>query len=350
MQNYELSSLLIPRTITILQAIQQLNAVDARVLLVLDQGGKLFGILTEGDIRKAIYKGASFSSLVEDVCNRDFKYLTTNDKEAALSIYNESPIRSIPVLNEDGRVQDIIFLDEILETIDSEIAVSKVVIMAGGRGSRLLPITNIIPKPLLPVKEKPIIELIMDSFFKQGCKDFVLSLNYKKDFIKSYFAEQNLPYNLKYYEEDFYMGTAGSLALMKDFLTGPFFLTNCDILVNMNYKSAYRTHKKQDNSITIIGVLKEFSIPYGVINMQDGVFQSIDEKPELHYIVNSGVYIIESTALELISIDTLRQTEFHMTDLINKAKQAGLNVGVYPAYRNWIDIGQWNEYSEILKN
>jgi NDP-sugar pyrophosphorylase family protein len=189
----------------------------------------------------------------------------------------------------------------------------------------------------------------MDSFHNQGYDDFIVSVNYKKDYIKSYFRErETLPYSVSYVEEDFFMGTAGSLSLMKDSLSDTFFLTNCDILVEMSYRSAYREHARQKNAITVVGVLKHLNVPYGVITMADGDFACIDEKPDYHFVVNAGVYIIEPECLALIDPSRGENGMFHMTDLIKSAYAEGMKIGVFPAHRKWVDIGQWNEYNKLI--
>lgn len=332
---------------TILQGIQRLNEGNAQILLVLDGDGRVLGTVTDGDIRKAIYVGKPLSNSIGEICNRDFKSLRTRDDEAVVSFYEDYEIRRVPILDDMGRAVDIVFIEDVAEPKD--IAHNrKVVIMAGGKGTRLDPITRVVPKPLLPIGDRPIVELIMDSFRAFGYKHFLLSINYKKDFIKSYFSERGeLPYDIEYVEEDYFMGTAGSLSLMKDQLTEAFYLTNCDIMVDMNYRSAYREHRKQRNMITVVGVLKNVSIPYGVIKIEDGGFGCIDEKPDLHFVVNSGVYIIEPECLNFI--DTARDDGmFHMNDLIESVQAAGMKVGLFAAHRKWVDIGQWNEYSKLL--
>ena len=159
---------------------------------------------------------------------------------------------------------------------------------------------------------------------------------------------EKLDYRISYVEEDFYMGTAGSLSLMKETLNDTFFLTNCDILVEMSYRSAYREHKKQKNAITVVGVLKHLNVPYGVITMKDGDFGYIDEKPDYHFVVNAGVYIIESECLDLIDLKDRESGMYHMTDLIQTASGAGMKIGVFPAHGKWVDIGQWNDYNKLI--
>lgn len=333
---------------TILQGIQCLNESNAQILLVVDENGRLVGTVTDGDIRRAIYVGKPLADAVGDICNRNFKFMSSYDPDLALSYYENYGIRRIPILD-DGVAQDIVFIEDVLAGSVLLPSKGKVVIMAGGRGSRLDPITRVVPKPLLPIGDRPILELIMDSFYGQGYEDFILSLNYKKDFIRGYFAERGeLPYHIDYVEEENFMGTAGSLSLMKERLTETFFLTNCDILVEMNYRSAFREHVKQENALTVIGVLKNFNIPYGVIQIENGSFASIDEKPDYYVIVNAGVYILEPECLEFVDASSRPDGLFHMTHLMESVKDAGLKVGVFPAHRKWVDIGQWNEYNKLI--
>lgn len=344
-----ISSISVQESKSILQGIQQLNESNAQILLIVDDDARLTGTVTDGDIRRAIYVGKPLVSPIAEICNRNFKALRSYDPEAALLYYERDGIRRIPILDDGGTVRDVIFIEDVLAGVSAIPSACKVVVMAGGRGSRLDPITRVVPKPLLPIGDRPILELIMDSFYGQGYENFILSLNYKKDFIRGYFAERGeLPYRIDYVEEESFMGTAGSLSLMKDQLKETFFLTNCDILVEMNYRSAYREHIKQKNALTVIGVLKNFSIPYGVIKLENESFVSIDEKPDYYVIVNAGVYIIEPECLEFIDTNGRADGMFHMTHLMESVKEAGLKVGVFPAHRKWVDIGQWNEYNKLI--
>jgi NDP-sugar pyrophosphorylase family protein len=189
-------------------------------------------------------------------------------------------------------------------------------------------------------------ELIMDSFAKEGFESFLLSVNYKKEFIKTYIAERrDLTYDIRCVEEETFLGTAGSLKLMEKDLFEAFFVSNCDILVDMSYQSALENHCEQGNAITIIGALKKVSVPYGVIRMgEGGGFAGIDEKPDLPLIINTGVYILEPHTLSLIS----EKERIDMTDLIGRVHASGGKIGVFPVHRRWIDIGQWGEYKNIL--
>jgi dTDP-glucose pyrophosphorylase/CBS domain-containing protein len=342
-------SISIDRGRTFLQGIHQLNELNSYILLVVDADGRMVGTVTDGDIRKAISSGVPFSDPIDKVCNRNYKYLKTRDDDAALGFFEDYGIRRIPVIDDGGRVIDIMLIEDALARSDLKHRERKVVVMAGGKGSRLDPITRVVPKPLLPLGDRPVIEHIMDSFHEQGYRDFVISVNYKKDYIKSYFSEKpDMPYRVSYVEEESFMGTAGSLSLMKDILTETFFLTNCDILVDMSYRSAYREHVKQRNAITVVGVLKNINVPYGVITIKDGEFVYIDEKPDYHFVVNAGVYIIEPECLDLIDVNGAGNGLFHMTDLIKRTHAGGMKIGVFPAHRKWVDIGQWNDYNKLV--
>ncbi|MDR1917344.1 MAG: nucleotidyltransferase family protein [Synergistaceae bacterium] len=342
-------SISVNRNKTFLQGIQQLNELNSYILLVVGEEGRTLGVVTAGDIRKAISAGVPFSAPIEVVCNRNYKSLKSRDDDAALGLFEDYGIRRIPIMDDCGRAIDIMLIEDTLARSDARPHERKVVVMAGGKGSRLDPITRVVPKPLLPLGDRPIIEHIMDSFNGQGYGDFVISVNYKKDYIKSYFSEKDpMPYKVSYVEEDVFMGTAGSLSLMKSLLTDTFFLTNCDILVEMNYRSAYREHVRQRNAITVVGVIKNINVPYGVITMKDGEFEHIDEKPDYHFVVNAGVYIIEPECLGLIDTRDAEGGLFHMTDLIRRASCGGMKIGVFPAHRKWVDIGQWNDYSKLL--
>ena len=218
--------------------------------------------------------------------------------------------------------------------------------MAGGRGSRLDPITRIVPKPLLPIGDKPMMELIMESFGRSGFSEFLLSINYRKDFIKTYLAERSdLPFSISCVEEETFLGTAGSLALMKDMLRRTFFVSNCDILVDVDYLAALEFHQQNGYAFTIIGALKKVNVPYGVIHLKGGDFDRVEEKPDVPLIVNTGVYILEQSCIDLIESGE----KVDMPDLIARIRNQGGKIGVFPVHRKWIDIGQWGEYKQALQ-
>jgi NDP-sugar pyrophosphorylase family protein len=221
-----------------------------------------------------------------------------------------------------------------------------VIIMAGGEGRRLKPITNILPKALIPLGEKTILEHILQRFYLVGCNEFYISLNYKADMVKYYLsAEQFSIFNITYFQEEKPLGTAGSLTLIKDKIKSPFFLSNCDILIDQELGAIYDFHVENRNKITLVAAMKHLRIPYGTLQTkEDGLLYELTEKPEYNFKINSGLYILEPDVISEIPENQF----FHITDLIEKLMEKKERVGVFPVSEgSWIDIGNWDDY---LKN
>jgi NDP-sugar pyrophosphorylase family protein len=272
-------------------------------------------------------------------------------RKKAKALMQQHVIERIPVINKDGAVVDVILWLDYLKT-ESEGYDSKtplqtpVVIMAGGKGTRLDPFTKILPKPLIPLGEKPIIEHIMDRFYRYGFYKFIVIINYKKEIIKMYFGENSLPYTVEFVEEPEYYGTAGGAYLLKKKLDETFIVTNCDTILDGNYLDFLNWHKEKQNILTIIGAHKEVTVPYGVLYMEDGCFRDINEKPKFDLFINTGTYIFEPEVLECIQ----EGEHLDMDRLLDRVKgmyQDG--VGVYPHWDGWFDIGQWDEYKKSLE-
>lgn len=222
----------------------------------------------------------------------------------------------------------------------------KIVIMAGGKGTRLDPFTKIIPKPLIPLKDKPIIEHIMDRYYSRGFNQFVILVNYKKEMIKLYFTENKLPYNIEFIEECDYYGTAGGLYLLKDTIKDTFVVVNCDTILESDYRGILYWHREKKYLITIIGSHKEIIVPFGVLKMDNGIFIDIDEKPNYDIFVNTGTYFLEPEVISLIS----ENEQLGMDELIRRvSKESPDKVGVYPHWGGWFDVGQWDEYRKSLR-
>ena len=261
----------------------------------------------------------------------------------------QKKIKCIPVIDDKHKIVDAVWRRDFFRN-RSEIRDKlniPVVIMAGGRGTRLYPFTQILPKPLIPVNEKPIIELIMNRFQEYGCSLFYFSVNYKASMIRAYFNDCGCKYNIKYIQEEKPLGTAGSLSLLNNKIKNTFFLNNCDIIIEADYADILKFHKKNNNIITVVASLKHFIIPYGTIRMSEGgIVNEIKEKPEHDYYVNTGMYILEPEVLK----DIPKNNYYLMTDLIDKYLKTGKKVGTYPiSDKSWIDIGQWAELQESLK-
>jgi dTDP-glucose pyrophosphorylase len=316
-------------------------------LLVITENGKFINVLSIGDIQRAIINNVDLQSRADSITR---EIITVASSEESIEEIKQKMVtlrtECMPVVDSNGLLADIIYWEDIIsdeKKTDSKPINIPVVIMAGGKGTRLKPLTNVIPKPLIPVGDKTMIETIIDSFRKHDCEKFHLSVNYKADLIEYYLKSvYNDDIEINYFQEDKPLGTAGSLFMLKDKIDGPFFVSNCDILVKQDYSEILDYHKQNKNELTVVGALRHFSIPYGTLETgESGVLQGISEKPELTYLINSGLYILESHL-----IDEIPENEFyHITSLINKLMSENRRVGVFPvSEKSWIDIGEWKEY------
>ena len=221
-----------------------------------------------------------------------------------------------------------------------------VVIMAGGKGTRLKPITNVIPKPLVPIGDKTILETILDQFEEIGCTKFYMSVNYKADIMKYYLSQLDHKYDIEFFQEEKPLGTIGSVSLLKGKITTPFFVSNCDSINEQDYRDVYDYYVSNHNDLTLVTMVKSFKIPYGVIEIgEDGLMTALSEKPELTFQVNTGVYILNPSC-----IDEIPEGEFfHITHLMEKIKARGGRVGCFPVSEHaWKDMGEWPEYLKMI--
>ena len=221
-----------------------------------------------------------------------------------------------------------------------------VVVMAGGKGTRLKPLTNIIPKPMVPIGEKTILEEIMDRFEKIGCHKFYISVNYKSDLLQFYLDQLEHKYDIRFFEEDKPLGTIGSISLLKGELSTPFFVSNCDIIIDQDYRDVYDYHLENQNDLTLVTAVKSLRIPYGVIETgEDGLMMNLKEKPELTYMINTGLYILNSDCIDEIPEGEM----FHITQLIERIKERNGRVGCFPVSEHaWKDMGEWPEYLKMI--
>jgi dTDP-glucose pyrophosphorylase len=331
---------------------RQLEDTAQKILFVVDDKGLLVGALTDGDIRRWILAGRDLQDSVENVCNREpYRVEEGYDLSHVRKLMLEETIGCVPVVDKNNRVVDLLFWENVLED-GSEHKPPKplhlpVVIMAGGKGTRLDPFTRVLPKPLIPLGDKTVIERIIDSFLKFSVSTFYLSVNNKSRIIKSYFEELDPPYTVEYIEEDTPLGTAGSLKYLRDSLQGSLIVTNCDIILDTDYSELVDFHHGNDNDITIVGSLKNYHIPYGICEIADGgTLLKLTEKPEYNFLVNTGMYVLRADVLGLIIDDEV----FHMTDLIERVMETGGKVAVFPVSdKAWLDTGEWAEYRKALK-
>lgn len=333
---------------TILSAMKKMDEIKMKILFIYSRD-KFEGILTLGDIQRAIIKGYSLKESVSHILDRKKIYVDASEpldtvKEKMKSIRAEL----MPVIKDGELVEVYTWEDLFGKTSEPQKKLINlpVVIMAGGKGTRLRPITNVIPKPLIPVGDKSILEVIMDQFEVIGCKKFYLSVNYKADMMEYYLSQLDHKYDIQFFMENKPLGTIGSVSLLKGQITTPFFVSNCDSINDQDYREVYDYHIQNKNELTIVTMVKSFRIPYGVIETgENGIMTALCEKPELNYQVNTGVYILNPEC-----IDEIPQGEFfHITHLMEKIKAHGGRVGCYPVSEGaWHDMGEWSEYLKMI--
>ena len=322
-----------------------------KLVFVIDDD-RFICILTIGDIQRAIIRNSNLTDPVSTVLDLDKIYASDKDSiEHIKRVMFDELIDCMPVLNEKGEIVDVLFWHDVFSNsvADNRPKIDlPVVIMAGGKGTRLKPITNVIPKPLVPVGDKTILEVIMDQFEGIGCHKFYMSVNYKADMMKYYLSQLDHKYDIDFFMEDKPLGTIGSVSLLRGKITTPFFVSNCDSINEQDYRDVWDYHVNNHNDMTIVTMVKSFKIPYGVIETgEDGLMTSLKEKPEQTYQVNTGVYILNPDLIEEIPEGEF----FHITHLMEKVQSRGGRVGCFPvSEHSWKDMGEWPEYLKIINN
>ena len=346
-----IEKIIVEKSTPIIAALKQMDELHVKLLLVLDNG-KFCSLLSIGDIQRAIIANESLNTHIEKILREKVNVArSTDQREEIIAKMRERRNDFMPIIDDNNKIVDIIFWSDISSA--QEIDVKEpfclpVIIMAGGQGTRLRPLTNVLPKPLIPIGEQTMMEDIMDRFVECGCKDFYVSVNYKADFIRHYFDNFSKPqYHIEYFQEDKPLGTAGSLHLLKDRINSTFFVSNCDIIIDEDYSEILKFHRDNKNEITVVAALKNYSIPYGTLETGDGgQLLSLQEKPELTYKINTGMYILEPHLINEIPSDKL----YHITFLIEKLIQEDRKVGVFPINEgSWTDIGNWDEYMKYIR-
>lgn len=336
---------------SIKSAIKKINENTLQILLVADDSRRLLGTLSDGDIRRAILDGKDLNAPVNEIMNQNPKFLYEGQRDMAREVMLEHCITQVPIVDVDRKIIDLMLWRNLDEQQGLDVSAPKdniVFIMAGGKGTRLDPFTKIIPKPLIPIADKPIIEHIMQRFMRYGLNDFIFSLNYKAEMIQLYFNEfcENNDYNISYVKEREFLGTAGSLSLIRDKIEKSVIVSNCDVVLDINFEDLLDYHGSRGNDITVVGAINHVKIPYGILKMENGLLLDIVEKPEYDFLVNAGIYILEPEVVSLV-----KDGEYlDMPTLIKNAKEASFSVGIYPVSCNWIDIGQWDEYKKAVEH
>ena len=334
---------------SLLDAMKLMDEIKVKTLFVFDKE-HFEGIVTLGDIQRSIIKNIALKEPVSKILDKNKVYGYLSEGEDCIKEkMRRMRAEVMPIIGELGELVDVWFWNDLFDKTDltkREKINLPVVIMAGGKGTRLKPITNVIPKPLVPIGDKTILETIMDQFEAIGCTKFYMSVNYKADIIKYYLGQLNHKYDIEFFQEDKPLGTIGSVSLLKGKIHSPFFVSNCDSINEQDYRDVYDYHVENHNDLTIVTMIKSFKIPYGVIETgEDGLMVALSEKPEITYQVNTGVYILNPNC-----IDEIPEAEFfHITHLMEKIKSRGGRVGCFPVSElAWKDMGEWPEYLKMI--
>lgn len=333
---------------TVIDALKQINAIkdEPLVLFIVNEQERLLGTLTDGDIRRGLVSGVSLTSPVNDIMYKSYRSLCieTDDYVEQLHELKKQKMQLIPVLDKDNRIIDIVNLEKqkTLLPIDA-------VMMAGGKGERLRPLTEKTPKPLLPVGDKPIIDYNIDSLLKNGIKHISVTVNYLHEQLEKHFAEPVDGIKIDCIREPQFLGTMGATQFVPQFYNDVVLVMNSDLFTNIDYEDFYLHFKEHDADMSVAAVPYSISVPYGIFDLDGRNIRGVKEKPVYNYFANAGIYLIKRELLENMP----KNTFYNATDLMNDAVAAGKTIIRYPITGYWLDIGSHEEYNkanELVKH
>jgi len=328
---------------TIREALKIIDSGAIRIALVVDDEDRLLGTISDGDIRRAILEDAQLESSIENVYNKTPIVATIKDtKEYIINLCTTKNIYQVPILNDRGSVVKVEILDKLLKV---EKYNNRVVLMVGGLGSRLRPLTDDTPKPMLPVGGKPILQTIVEKFASYGFVNVLMCIGYKSHVIQDFFGDgSKFGVNIEYILEDKRMGTAGALSLLseKQKPKEPFFVMNGDLLTSVNFENMLAFHIENQAKATMCVREYDFQVPYGVVNIEKGQITSIVEKPVHKFFVSAGIYMLEPSTIEMIPQDVF----YDMPTLFEEMIKANDKTVSFPIREYWLDIGRIDEYEK----
>jgi dTDP-glucose pyrophosphorylase len=345
MQPVDLTQFILGKDVSVINAMSKIDK-NARGIVFVCENDVVLATLTDGDIRRHILAGKSLAAPVTEAACYSFHALPANSsRDQVNDLCDKLSLNVIPGIDQNGRLVTVFFKDGYTASSPSKINVP-VVIMAGGKGTRLYPYTKILPKPLIPIGDLTITEHIMNKFVKFGCRNFTMIINHKKEMIKAYFYENNIPdITVDFIEEDKFLGTGGGLSFLRSTTNRPFFFTNCDILVLENYSAIYEHHKASGNILTMVCATKTLSFPYGTVDVsEEGSIKALAEKPSYSFLTNTGFYIVDPQFLDYVPENTF----IHITDIIQDCISNGEKIGIYPVSDNqWFDMGNHEDMDRM---
>lgn len=341
----KIDEFIVSEDITIAEAMHHLDQNGHGIVFICDEQ-ILKAVFSDGDFRRYILQNGDMSCKIKDVANYNPYFLSMENHIDSIKFMKEKQITAVPIIDEKRRIRRIDFDNGMQAKREHKLEIP-VVIMAGGRGTRLYPYTQILPKPLIPVGDKTVTEHIMERFEQAGCDEFYMIVNYKKNLIKTFFMESEEKHDIQFVDEDKFMGTGGGLKLLEGMIKQTFIMTNCDILVEEDYNAILEYHRENHNIATMICAKKNVEIPYGTVEVtESGQAVSLSEKPKFTFLTNTGLYLLEPQFLRKIPKDTF----VHITDIIQMCIDEGKRVGVYTIDEEyWMDMGQLDELEKMRK-
>ncbi len=328
---------------SIQNAIQKIDENSIQGVFVLNQDNQLVGMLTDGDVRRAILKNTSLNLAVSEIMNRTPKFLKKGElsRNSAFQKMLKEGIRQLPITEANGQIIEVMTIDEFIQPEQKQ---NRALILAGGLGSRLRPLTDQVPKPLLTVGDRTILDIQVENFITQGFQDLVVSVNYKSEMIKDHLGDgQKSGCTISYQEEESPLGTAGPLRLMiSEEEERPVLIINGDIITRLNFSGLLKFHESNQADLTVCVKEYEIQVPYGVVrvNEENFVIDAIDEKPVQKVFVNAGIYALNPKMAKLIPADQ----KFDMPDLMKELNKHKMKIVAYPIREYWLDIGKMEDY------
>ncbi len=329
---------LISPTVSIRDAMQAIDQSGIQIALVVDGDGILVGTVTDGDVRRALLRSISLDDRISAIMNSNPTVAGQHDsQQVILGMMRKTTHRCVPVVDAQRKVVRIAVLDKLIQPAEKS---NSVVIMAGGLGARLSPLTDDCPKPMIKIGAKPILETILESLCEYGFKKFFFSVNYRAEVVKDYFADgSRWSVSIQYLEENKQLGTAGALSLLPHLMSDPLIVMNGDILTRVNFEQLLDFHREHRADATMCVREYDVQIPYGVVKIEEQKITSIDEKPIQRFFVNAGIYVLEPAVLNLIPNDTYTD----MTTVFEKLVRDRRETVVFPVREYWLDVGQLDD-------
>lgn len=312
------------------------------ICLMVDPGNQIIGSITDGDLRRGLLRGRQVQSPAADIMNSSpISAPMDTSPEKLLEIMDRQSIQQIPLVDDLDRIVDIVHIHDL--SAPALFRDNIVVLMAGGLGSRLTPLTDDTPKPLLPIGNKPVLEIILESFISQNFHNFYISVNYKSEVIKEYFGDgRKWGVDVRYLEENKRLGTAGALKLIPVKSADPLIVMNADVLTRINFPDLLEYHAIQNSNATMCVREQDFQVPYGVVGIEQDQIVDIEEKPVHRFFVNAGIYVIDDEVIELIPDSEY----FDMTSLFDRIISEELDTAAYPIHEYWADIGRMEDLNK----